>query len=371
MTYRMNQWLSNAAWFGLLATMGSACTGVPIDFTSGSAGTGGDSVGGGAGEGDGAGVGGNPGSGGASASGGTGAVTPAAGTGGAGGKGGTGGGKSGTGGNGSGGTDTPPGTGGALGGTGGALIGAAGATDGDAGESSTGPYAPRSGSFGVLVYSKTSGYRHTGAISDGTLMLMDMGAKQGFGVTFTEDPGAFTSENLAQYEVVFGLNPTGNNLSLAQKTAFEQWMTTKDGAFAGVHAATDHENGWPFYSEVTGQYHDHHDVCCTLQNVEWDSTATDFIAVAGLPNPWPRTEEWFRFDRAAEWSTKPGFKILGRVTTVGGGTRPVSYVREWGNFRSFYTSLGHDRTTYGDTDFVTHVAAGIMWAARREALFVP
>ena len=66
---------------------------------------------------------------------------------------------------------------------------------------------------------------------------------------------------------------------------------------------------------------------------------------------------------------KPGFQILSRVTTSDGGTRPVSFVREWGNFRSFYTSLGHEAPTYSDANFIRHVGAGIMWAARREALF--
>jgi type 1 glutamine amidotransferase len=199
-----------------------------------------------------------------------------------------------------------------------------------------------------------------------------MGAKQGFEVTFSEDPNDFTAQNLAQYEVVFGLNPTGNNLSDAQKTDFEAWMTTKNGAFAGVHAATDHENGWAFYAEVTGQYYDGHDNCCIVRDIEWDPRATDHLTVVGLPSPWQRSDEYFKFNQTAEWAAKPGFQILSRVTTPGeGGTRPVSYVREWGNFRSFYTSLGHQGTTYSDADFIRHVGAGIMWAARREALFRP
>ena len=67
-------------------------------------------------------------------------------------------------------------------------------------------------------------------------------------------------------------------------------------------------------------------------------------------------------------TTKPGFTILSMVTTVTNGTRPVSYLREWGNFRSFYTSLGHESKTYQDKEFIKHITAGIMWAVRREAL---
>jgi len=232
-------------------------------------------------------------------------------------------------------------------------------------------FSPRTGSFKVLAYSKTSGFRHTDAITQGTTMLKAMGTKQGFEVTFSEDTGAFTDANLAQYEVVFALCPTGNNLSDSQKTSFQNWMEKKNGGFAGVHSATDHENGWAFYSEVTGQYYDGHDNCCAQANIQWDPAALNHPAVVGLPSPWTRSEEWYKFNQNAQWSAKPGFQILSRVTTSGGGTRPVSYVREYNNFRSFYTSLGHEGTTYSDANFIRHVGAGIMWAARREALFKP
>jgi uncharacterized protein len=237
------------------------------------------------------------------------------------------------------------------------------------------PYAPRTGPFKVLAYSKTEiGYRHTAAIDAGRIMLMSMATKQGFEVTFSESADDFSAENLAQYELLFGLNPTGSHLGPDEMAAFEEWMTTKNGAFAGVHSSTDFMSGWAFWSEVTGQYHSNHEFCCTEQSIQWEASAAAFVAVAGLPSPWVRREEWFSFDSWEEWSVKPGFKILSFVTTPigtpnGGGTRPVSYIREWGNFRSFYTSLGHEGATYGQADFIHHVAAGIMWAVRREALF--
>ena len=49
----------------------------------------------------------------------------------------------------------------------------------------------------------------------------------------------------------------------------------------------------------------------------------------------------------------------------------MSFVREWGNFRAFYTSIGHEDGPYTDADVIKHVTQGIMWAVRREALIVP
>jgi type 1 glutamine amidotransferase len=245
--------------------------------------------------------------------------------------------------------------------------GAAGMTGGTGGTAPIDPYAARSGPFKMLVYSKTSGFRHD-SIPNGITMLQQIAAAQNFTVTFTEANDQFNATGLGQYEIVFFMNSTGNNFTATEKQAYETWMTTKNGAFAGVHSATDTENGWAFYSEVTGQYYDLHDTCCSQASIQWDAAALTFVAVRGLPNPWSRSEEWYKFNRAGEWSAKPGFKILSRVTTTGGGTRPVSYVREWGNFRAFYTSLGHQPAVFQDADVKKHVTAGIMWAVRREAV---
>jgi type 1 glutamine amidotransferase len=219
----------------------------------------------------------------------------------------------------------------------------------------------------MLVYSKTTGFRHVGSIESGQVMLSEIADEYGFDVVFTETNEEFTIDGLSQYEIVFFLNTTGDILNDTEQESYEEWMTEHDGAFAGVHSAADTENGWAFYSEVVGQYHDGHEACCPEANIEWDPAALDHVTVRGLPSPWTRSEEWFYFDRAAEWSSKPGFQILGRVS-LNRGTQPVSYLREWGNFRAFYTSLGQEGSTFMDADVKQHVAAGILWAVRREHL---
>lgn len=233
-----------------------------------------------------------------------------------------------------------------------------------------GPYAPRTGSFKMLVYSKTAGFRHDESITTGREMLNAIATQQGFEVKFTETNEEITVEGLSNYEIVFFLNSTGNIFSDQEQQAYQEWMETHDGAFAGVHSATDTENGWGFYSEVTGQYYNGHTQSPDTQGeIQWEAAQANHVAVKGLPNPWSRQEEWYKFNQSNQWSTKPGFTILSRITlNDDGGTRPVSYTREWNNFRSFYTSLGHAGRTFQDADVRKHVSAGIMWAVRREAL---
>jgi type 1 glutamine amidotransferase len=238
------------------------------------------------------------------------------------------------------------------------------APEGTPGAVPAGPYAPRSGSFQMLVYSRTTAFRHD-SIAQGKLMLQEIASEQGFQITETEVNDLITPEGLAQFEIVFFMNSTGDIFNQAEELAFQQWMETKNGAYAGVHSATDTEQGWAFYKEMTGQYYDGHVNANTPGAIQFEASVAQFPAVAGLPNPWQRNEEWYRFNSFQEWSTKPGFQMLGRKAA---DNQPIAWVREFGNWRSFYTGLGHDATAFRDPAVKQHVTGGIMWAVRREQL---
>jgi uncharacterized protein len=250
--------------------------------------------------------------------------------------------------------------------------GSAGMAQGGMGGSTAGGvYAPRTGPFNMLVYSRVvaPAYAHP-SIAAGQRMLQDIAKKQGFEVTVATNEADINPAGLAKYEIVFFLNSTGEIFnSGTQRADFEAWMREK-GAFAGMHGATDSAKTWQFYKEITGQYYDGHDPCCANAQMQITAAGQAHVVAKDLPNPWSRSEEWYKFASYTDWSSKAGFTILSTVTN-GGATRPVSYVREWGNFRAFYTSLGHEDGPYSDPTVIKHVSAGIMWAVRREALIVP
>jgi type 1 glutamine amidotransferase len=268
-----------------------------------------------------------------------------------------------------------PGAGGAgsvQAGTGGgdtADAGMGGSDSADAGAggagSSDSPFAPRTGSFQMLVYWETKGFMHS-SIEAGQVMLAEIAAEQGFELAMIDtDEEEITLELLSNYEIVFFLNTSGDIFDDTEQQAFQDWMTTRMGAYAGVHSATDTEANWLFYQEVTGQYHDGHTSVIPGEILIQDS-AREFPGMENLPNPWTRNEEWFAFDDHEEWSVKPGFTILARRAA---NNHPVSWVREHENFRAFSTSLGHESQAYDDDLVKTHIAGGIMWAVRREHLF--
>lgn len=85
----------------------------------------------------------------------------------------------------------------------------------------------------MLVFSRTAGFRHA-SIETGVDTVRQLGLMNGFTVEHTEDPTAFTADNLARYAAVLWLSTTGSVLDDAQKAAFEQYVAG-GGGYAGVH----------------------------------------------------------------------------------------------------------------------------------------
>src|SRR5579883_1295181 len=86
--------------------------------------------------------------------------------------------------------------------------------------------------FSVLVFSKTSGYRHA-SIPQGVAAIKALGSESGFAVDATEDAAAFNDARLARYRVVIFLSTTGTVLDGEEKAAFERYIR-KGGGFVGI-----------------------------------------------------------------------------------------------------------------------------------------
>ncbi len=144
--------------------------------------------------------------------------------------------------------------------------------------------------FDVLVFSKTAGFRH-GSIPAGIAAIQQLGEENDFEVTSTEDAGAFTDENLAQYDAVVWLSTTGDVLNDDQQAAFERYIQN-GGGYAGIHAASDTEYDWPWYGELVGAYFNSHpqnqDATVKVEDHAHESTAH-------LPSRWDRYDEWYNY----------------------------------------------------------------------------
>jgi hypothetical protein len=87
---------------------------------------------------------------------------------------------------------------------------------------------PAAMQFTVLVFSKTTGFRHE-SIPDGIAAIEALGVEHGFGVETTEDSGHFTDAVLSRFKAVVFLSTTGDVLDENQKAAFERYIRSGGG----------------------------------------------------------------------------------------------------------------------------------------------
>lgn len=214
--------------------------------------------------------------------------------------------------------------------------------------------------FNVLVFSKTTGFRHS-SIDEGIATVQALGSQYGFSVDATEDAAIFTDSGLAPYSVILFLNTTGDVLDAAQQAAMERFIQNGNG-FVGVHSASDTEYGWAWYGQLVGSYFDGHPAIQTAELTVVDGT---HLATLGLPSPWTRTDEWYNF--APNPSGSVNVLLTIDETSYSGGTmgnpHPVAWYHEFDNGRSFYTALGHTEASYSEPLFRQHLLGGIRYAA--------
>ncbi len=220
------------------------------------------------------------------------------------------------------------------------------------------------GPFNVLVFSKTSGFRHS-SISDGITLIQSLGAANNFSVVTTEDANDFTLANLSQYAVVVWLSTTGDVLNDTQQAAFEAYIQ-QGGGWVGIHAATDCEYDWPWYGQLIGNdawFQSHP----SIQNATLIVDDATHISTTGLPASFTFNDEWYNF-RA---NPRPVVNVLLTIdessynpgANAMGADHPMSWYHEFDGGRAWYTALGHRSETFADARFQSHVLGGILWAA--------
>ncbi len=219
----------------------------------------------------------------------------------------------------------------------------------------------------VLVFSKTTGFRH-GSIADGIALLQTQAAANGFVLETTENAADFTPSNLDRFRAVVWLSTTGDVLDATQQTNFQTWLEN-GGGYLGVHAAADCEYAWPWYGAQVlgnGAWFQAHPAIQAATVIRED--ATD-ISTAHLPATFSMTDEWYNF-RA---NPRPQSTVLLRLdessynpgTGAMGADHPISWKRNIGGGRSFYTALGHRSETFADPRFQQHLLGGLFWVMRR------
>ena len=219
----------------------------------------------------------------------------------------------------------------------------------------------------VLVYTKNGeGYVHDN-IESSAKAIQKMGKENGFKVDVSDDPKAFTKENLAKYSCIVFSN-TNNDVfdTDKQKVAFMRYIQS-GGAYVGIHSACGTERNWQWFTKLTGGTFDVH---ASFQEFTVKVIDHNHLSTKDMPDEWTIKDECYFVK-----DMNPAIRVLitndlstieddrkDTFPTLFGNDFPGAWYHEYQGGRSFYTSYGHSPEDYENPIFVKHILGGIQYA---------
>ncbi len=198
--------------------------------------------------------------------------------------------------------------------------------------------------------------------------IRKLGAANAFEVDVSDNPQAFTDENLKKYRAIVFDN-TNNEIfeNEEQKAALQRYIRN-GGGFVGIHSASGSMRKWPwFWSLLGGKFVRHP----KLQTFTVKVKDPNDISTSHLPSSFEWTDEFYYVDNMPE-----GLHVLlaGDLLKLDdpakekypgkkfGDEFPLAWRHQFEGGRAWYTALGHQKEHYSDPKFMHHILGGIQWA---------
>jgi type 1 glutamine amidotransferase len=231
------------------------------------------------------------------------------------------------------------------------------------------------GAVAILLFSKTSGFRHAEAIPACERSVREIAARRGWQVFATENAAVFDDALLARFRVLVANNATGDNWTEAQKNAFRRWLLA-GGGFVGVHgAAGTRYRFWDWYTdELLRARFVGHPLLPQLQRARVVVEDHSHPATRTLPGELVHEDEWYSFERSARG---PDVRVLARLDEASYAPRALLHDLAMGDHpivwshcpergRVFYSALGHAPETYRRPEHARMLEGAVAWAAGLE-----
>ena len=233
----------------------------------------------------------------------------------------------------------------------------------------------------VLVVTVTKGFRHS-SIPTAEKVIAQLGEKSG---AFTVDY-AKTDQDLQEkmnptalqgYDAVIFANTTGD-LPLPDKAAFYDWIKSGKG-FVGMHSAADtfdHHTPLDPYVEMLGAEFREHHAQAEVNALNQDDKCP---ACRALPASWQVFDEIYLMNAYDPAKVHELLILDKHPNQKTPGHFPISWCKEYGKGRVFYTSLGHREDIWDPTwpdrknskevaeAYQQHILGGIKWALGLES----
>ena len=230
-------------------------------------------------------------------------------------------------------------------------------------------------SGGVLIYSKTNGFREEAGVQASDTALAAIAHERGYPYFVTENGAVMNKEQLSKFKLVIWNNNSGDTLTPEQREAFKTWVEN-GGSYMGTHGAGgdpkyNPPNGrssladWPWYIETLlgAQFTSHSPQQFGDAHVEDPKSPL----TKGMPAVFNRKDEWYSF--ASNTRTLPGFHILitadeksytpGRATM--GADHPLAWWHCVGKGHVFYSALAHGGMMYAEPVILQLYGNAMAW----------
>jgi type 1 glutamine amidotransferase len=230
-------------------------------------------------------------------------------------------------------------------------------------------FAPRAGvaaTESVLVFSRTTGFRHGPPIEKGNAILKRLAEELGYTCHTSEDPSVFDPNNVTKWDLIIFNNTSGKNCFEGQERRSAFMARIKGGAgFMGFHGAAECLEDWPEYRRMLN---------CRKQGQPWNQEVRSNIEVPDHPlmrpfrgRPFQTRDEIFEFRDYDRTAAKVLMSLHHRGLDMRKGKRKdgdyaVCWIRKWDNGRVYYNCHGHYPQVFENTVFQEHIKVAMRWA---------
>ena len=220
----------------------------------------------------------------------------------------------------------------------------------------------------ILYLTHSAGFNHE-VLPFSEQVLTELGRRSGtFEVTASKDCALISEPALRQFSAVVFYTTGELPIDDTQKSALMAFVRGGKG-FIGIHSATDTFYKWPEYGEMIGGYFDGHP---WHQEVRVKVEDRQHASTRHLSDPLSIRDEIYQF---RSWSRDRVHVLLSLDPASVDLSNPdvrrtdrdfaLSWTRQFGSGRVFYTALGHEADVWRDERFRQHLVGGIEWAIGR------
>ena len=228
--------------------------------------------------------------------------------------------------------------------------------------------------FNVFVLTQSLGFKHAvvtrptipaGALSTVEKALVEIGERSGvFKAECSQDATQLTPAKLKEIDALIFFTSGNLPLKPAEFAEIQSWLRGGK-AFIGIHSATDTFKEFRPYVDMAG---------ATFLRHPWNHGGTVLNLDPGhaAVKMFPAEFSWHdELCEQRDFDARKSRVLLAlnmeRSAPQVPHAVPLSWVREYGKGRVFYTNFGNSEAVWSDELFRRHVLGGLKWALKLEA----